>query len=215
MGQRRSGPASGEEIYRFCRVLVLATVARPQQTAQGTVYEVARGETGTMAEAYRHTYTFSWRRSGRLEVSRSEERLRGQLGEVLTVLVLGLPLVVVAAGVGGYVLARRSLTPMNIWRSEPTAHYRRTSHEGAYPCRTSATGDWPAGPPSSTRRSDTASSRPSSSFALHGRRIARASHALSVIRDIGESGNSEKTRTQRIPGGMGSMLEEGDRLTNS
>ena len=37
-----------------------------------------------------------------LRVSRSEERLRGQLREVLIVLVLGLPLVVALAGVGGY-----------------------------------------------------------------------------------------------------------------
>ena len=48
-----------------------------------------------------------------LRVSRSEERLRQQLAEVLTVLVFGLPLVVALAGIGGYVLARRSLTPID------------------------------------------------------------------------------------------------------
>src|SRR5258708_37445968 len=53
-----------------------------------------------------------------VRVSRSEERLRRQLWEVLIVLVLGLPLVVVLAGVGGYVLARRAPTPIGPLASE-------------------------------------------------------------------------------------------------
>ena len=48
-----------------------------------------------------------------IRVSRSEERVRRQLWEVLTVLVFGFPLVVVLAGVGGYVLARRALMPID------------------------------------------------------------------------------------------------------
>ncbi len=53
-----------------------------------------------------------------LRVSRSEERLRRQLWEVLVVLVLGLPLVVVLAGAGGYMLARRALAPIDHLASE-------------------------------------------------------------------------------------------------
>ena len=48
-----------------------------------------------------------------LRVARSEERLTTQLWEILVVLVLGLPLVVVLAGIGGYVLARRALAPID------------------------------------------------------------------------------------------------------
>lgn len=53
-----------------------------------------------------------------LRVSRSEERVREELSEVLIVLVLGLPLVVALAGVGGYLLARRALTPIDHLASE-------------------------------------------------------------------------------------------------
>lgn len=53
-----------------------------------------------------------------LRVSRSEERVREELSEVLVVLVLGLPLVVVLAGVGGYLLARRALAPIDHLASE-------------------------------------------------------------------------------------------------
>src|SRR5258708_15211874 len=52
-------------------------------------------------------------RSVVLRTSRSEDRLRNQLWEILVVLVLGLPVVVVLAGVGGYALARRALTPLD------------------------------------------------------------------------------------------------------
>jgi signal transduction histidine kinase len=48
-----------------------------------------------------------------LRVARSEERLREQLSEVLKVLVLGLPLVIALAGLGGYLLARRALAPID------------------------------------------------------------------------------------------------------
>src|SRR5262249_40572894 len=53
-----------------------------------------------------------------LRVSRSEERLRAQLFEVLVILVFGLPVVVVLAAVGGYILARRALTPIDRLASE-------------------------------------------------------------------------------------------------
>src|SRR5262245_58568069 len=43
----------------------------------------------------------------------AEERIDRQLGEVLLVLVLGVPFIVGLAGIGGYVLARRALTPID------------------------------------------------------------------------------------------------------
>src|SRR5262245_62752502 len=42
-----------------------------------------------------------------------EARVEAQLREILVVLVLGFPLVVALAGVGGYVLARRALLPID------------------------------------------------------------------------------------------------------
>jgi HAMP domain-containing protein len=50
---------------------------------------------------------------GEHEVTSPEERVEQELGEVLVVLVLGLPPIVALAGVGGYVLARRALAPID------------------------------------------------------------------------------------------------------
>jgi signal transduction histidine kinase len=57
--------------------------------------------------------TMAGARSVVLRVSRSEDQLRRQLWEIVVVLVLGLPMVVALSGVGGYVLARRALTPID------------------------------------------------------------------------------------------------------
>src|SRR5690349_802378 len=46
-------------------------------------------------------------------VMRAEDRVEMQLREILVVLVLGIPLIVALAGVGGYVLARRALEPID------------------------------------------------------------------------------------------------------
>ncbi|MEE8217692.1 MAG: histidine kinase dimerization/phospho-acceptor domain-containing protein, partial [Vicinamibacteria bacterium] len=48
-----------------------------------------------------------------LQVGASEAAMRQELRELLLVLLLGLPLSVVAAGLGGYWLARGALTPVN------------------------------------------------------------------------------------------------------
>src|SRR5437870_865382 len=100
--------ASGEQVYRSGASASLPPVALAATTAQPR-YEsfVANGRpwrtlTGT---------TLVGGRAVVLRVSRAETRLRTQLWEVLVVLVFGLPVVVVLAGVGGYVLARRALAP--------------------------------------------------------------------------------------------------------
>jgi heavy metal sensor kinase len=47
-----------------------------------------------------------------VQVARSEEAMQQQLRDLLLILVLGLPLAVGVAGLGGYVLARRALAPI-------------------------------------------------------------------------------------------------------
>ena len=73
--------------------------------------------------------TMSSGRSVVLRVSRSEDRLRMQLWEIVVVLVLGLPLIVALAGVGGYVLARRALTPIDHLASEARRITAERLHE--------------------------------------------------------------------------------------
>jgi len=95
--------AHGEPIYRSGASAALPPVALAATTPQ------PRYESVVVAGRRWRTLTGTTLVGGRavvLRVSRSEERLRQQLREVLVVLVFGLPLVVVLAGVGGYVLAR-------------------------------------------------------------------------------------------------------------
>lgn len=47
-----------------------------------------------------------------IQVGRSEERMRAELRELLIILVFGLPVAIAAAGLGGYILARRTLVPI-------------------------------------------------------------------------------------------------------
>src|SRR5436190_1106018 len=100
--------ATGEPIYRSGASAALPPVALAAATVQPRYESIAvngqrwRTLTGTSLVGGRAVV---------LRASRSEDRLRQQLREVLIVLVFGLPLVVVLAGFGGYVLARRALTP--------------------------------------------------------------------------------------------------------
>jgi heavy metal sensor kinase len=146
-----------------------------------------------------------------VRVSRSEERLRGQLWEVLTVLVLGLPLVVVLAGVGGYVLARRALTPIDHLASEARRITAERLHERlSVPNTHDEIGRLATVINQTFARLD-------SSFEQLRRFTADASHELrtplSVIRGIGEMGLRETRTPTEYKEAMGSMLEEVDRLT--
>src|SRR5437764_6407088 len=102
--------ASGEQVYRSGASASLPPVALATTTAQRQYASiVAKGRswrtlTGT---------TLVGGRAVVLRVSRAETKLRMQLWEILVVLILGLPIVVLLAGVGGYVLARRALTPLD------------------------------------------------------------------------------------------------------
>jgi heavy metal sensor kinase len=53
-----------------------------------------------------------------IEVARSEDSMQRQLNELVMLMLLGLPLGVAAAGVGGYLLARRALAPIERMASQ-------------------------------------------------------------------------------------------------
>lgn len=147
-----------------------------------------------------------------VRVSRTEERVRQELREVLMVLALGLPLVVVLAGVGGYVLARRALTPIDHLASEARRITADRLHDRlSVPNERDEIGRLAA------VINDTFA-RLERSFEQLRRFTADASHELrtplAVIRGIGEVGLGETRTPAEYKEAMGSMLEEVDRLTN-
>ncbi len=147
-----------------------------------------------------------------LRVSRAEERLRNQLWEILVVLVLGLPLVVVLAAMGGYVLARRALAPIDHLASDARRITADRLHERlSVPNPNDEVGRL-------TAVINDTFARLESSFDRLRRFTADASHELrsplAVIRGIGEAGLGERRSPEEYREAMGSMLEEVDRLTN-
>ena len=140
-----------------------------------------------------------------------EERMEEQLHEILVVLVLGLPMIVGLAGVGGYVLARRALAPIDQLGAEARRITADRLHERlSVPNQQDEIGRLAA------VINDTLA-RLESSFEQLKRFTADASHELrtplSVIRGIGEMGLRETRTPAEYKDAMGSMLEEVDRLT--
>ncbi|HYT64996.1 MAG TPA: ATP-binding protein [Vicinamibacterales bacterium] len=201
--------ASGEQVYRSGASASLPPVALASTTAQRR-YEtiVANGRSW-------RTLTGTSLVSGRavvLRVSRAETHLLTQLWEILVVLVLGFPIVVVLAGVGGYVLARRALTPIDHLASEARRITAERLHERlSVPNQHDEIGRLAAVINETFARLE-------SSFDQLRRFTADASHELrtplSVIRGIGEAGLGETRTPAEYKEAMGSMLEEVDRLTN-
>jgi heavy metal sensor kinase len=146
-----------------------------------------------------------------VRVGRSEERLRTQLREILVVLVLGLPLVVALAGVGGYALARRALVPIGLLASEA----RRITADRLH-ARVSVPNQHDEIGRLAAVINDTLA-RLESSFDQLRRFTADASHELrtplAVIRGIGEVGLDRTRTAAEYKEAIGSMLEEVDRLT--
>ena len=143
--------------------------------------------------------------------ARSEERLREQLSEVLKVLVLGLPLVIVLAGLGGYLLARRALAPIDHLAAEALRVTAERLHERvSVPNQHDEIGRLAA-------VINDAFARLEASFDKLRRFTADASHELrtplAVIRGIGEAGLVETRTPAEYKEAIGSMLEEIDRLT--
>lgn len=147
-----------------------------------------------------------------LRVSRSEERVREELAEVLMVLVIGLPLVVALAGIGGYLLARRALAPIGHLASEArriTAD--RLCERLKAPNERDEIGRL-AGVINDTF------ARLESSFDQLRRFTADSSHELrtplAVVRGIGEAAVAERRSPAEYQEAIGSMLEEVDRMSN-
>jgi heavy metal sensor kinase len=140
-----------------------------------------------------------------------ERRLQEQLREILVVLVLGLPLIVALAGVGGYVLARRALAPIDHLAAEARRITADRLHQ-----RLSVPNEQDEIGRLASVINDTLA-RLDSSFDQLRRFTADASHELrtplAVIRSIGEMGLRETRTPAEYQDAMGSMLEEVDRLT--
>jgi heavy metal sensor kinase len=140
-----------------------------------------------------------------------EARLQRQLREIVVVLVLGLPLIVALAGVGGYVLARRALAPIDHLASEARRITAERLHQHlSVPNEKDEIGRLAAVINDTFARLD-------SSFGQLRRFTADASHELrtplAVIRGIGEMGLRETRTPAEYKDAIGSMLEEVDRLT--
>ena len=201
--------ANGDQIYRSGASASLPPAALATAGAQGRFESIVadgrrwRTLTGTSLVGGRSVV---------LRVSRSEERVRSQLWEVLSVLVLGFPFVVVLAGIGGYVLARRALTPIDQLASAARRITAERLHERlSVPNQHDEIGRLAAVINETFARLE-------SSFDQLRRFTADASHELrtplAVIRGIGESGLGETRTPAQYKEAIGSMLEEVDRLTH-
>ena len=144
--------------------------------------------------------------------STGEARIEEQLDEILVVLVLGLPLVVVLAAVGGYVLARRALMPIDHLATDARRITAERLHE-----RLSVPNEHDEIGRLAAVINDTFA-RLESSFNQLRRFTADASHELrtplAVVRGIGELGLGETRTPAEYKEAIGSMLEEVDRLTH-
>jgi heavy metal sensor kinase len=141
----------------------------------------------------------------------AEQRIEQQMDEILVVLVLGLPLIVGLAGVGGYVLARGALTPIDHLAADARRITAERLHE-----RLSVANEHDEIGRLAAVINDTFA-RLEFSFDQLRRFTADASHELrtplSVIRGIGELGLGETRSPAEYKEAIGSMLEEVDRLT--
>jgi heavy metal sensor kinase len=201
--------ASGEQIHRSGAPAVLPPLAL---AAAGTAYRyetlAANGERWrTLAAPVSiggHSVV--------LRVSRSEERVRAELAEVLLVLLLGLPLVVALACIGGYVLARRALAPIDHLASEAQRITAERLHERLIvPNQRDEIGRL-------TAVINGTFARLESSFDQLRRFTADSSHELrtplAVVRGIGEAAVATRRSPAEYEEAIGSMLEEVDRMSS-
>ena len=145
-----------------------------------------------------------------IQVGRSEEAMRNQIRTVALILLLGLPLAVATAGLGGYALAKRALAPIE----------RMT--ERAETITAERLGDrLPVGNPDDEMGRlatvfNATLGRLQQSFDQMRRFTADVSHELrtplTAIRSVGEVGLRGRRDEGEYRGIIGSMLEEVDRL---
>ena len=147
-----------------------------------------------------------------IQVGRFEQPMNEQLRDLLVLLVLGLPVAVTVAGIGGYALAKRALAPIE----RMTAHARTITAERLHD-------RLPVGNPDNEMGRLAAVfnqtlSRLEQSFDQMRRFTADVSHQLrtplTAIRSVGEvglrAGHRDEASYRAI---IGSMLEETDRLS--
>ena len=146
-----------------------------------------------------------------IQVGRSEEGMRGQIRTVALILLLGLPIAVAVAGLGGYMLARRALAPIERMteRAETITAERLSDRLPV------------SNPDNEMGRLATVFNatlaRLQESFGQMRRFTADVSHELrtplTAIRSVGEvglrGGHRDEGQYRAI---IGSMLEEVDRL---
>jgi signal transduction histidine kinase len=147
-----------------------------------------------------------------IQVARSELLMRDEMEGLLFILLLGLPIGVVAAGIFGYSLARRALAPIERMAEHAQSITADRLHDRL-----------PIGNPKNELGrlasvfNDTLS-RLEESFEQMRRFTADVSHELrtplTAIRSVGEVGLRERRDEKAYRGIIGSMLEEVDRLAS-
>jgi heavy metal sensor kinase len=145
-----------------------------------------------------------------IQVARSEAAMRQSLSELLLVLVLGLPIAVALAGLGGYTLARRALAPV-----ERMTERARSITAERLSDRLPVTHPEDEMGRLATVFNETLA-RLERSFEQMRQFTADVSHELrtplTAIRSVGEVGLREHRGDAEYRSIIGSMLEEVDRL---
>lgn len=147
-----------------------------------------------------------------IQVARSEVAVRQEMNDLLLILLLGLPLSVGVAGVGGYTLARRALGPVD----DMAARARTISAERLHDRLPVENADDEMGH-LATVFNETLG-RLEASFEQMRRFTTDVSHelrtpltAIQSVGEVGLRGPRDEVTYRRI---IGSMLEEGDRLSS-
>jgi heavy metal sensor kinase len=147
-----------------------------------------------------------------IQVARSEAAMRQNLSDLLLILVLGLPLAVALAGLGGYTLARRALAPVE----RMTERARSITAERLSDRLPVAHPDDEMGRLATVFNETLA--RLETSFGQMRQFTADVSHELrtplTAIRSVGEVGLREHRGDAEYRSIIGSMLEEADRLAS-
>ena len=147
-----------------------------------------------------------------IQIGRSESSMDAQLRDLALILVLGLPIAVAVAGVGGYVLARRALAPIE----RMTSHARTITAERLSDRLPVDNPDDEMGRLAAVFNQTLG--RLEQSFEQMRRFTADVSHQLrtplTAIRSVGEVGLRAGRRDEAsYRAVIGSMLEETDRLS--
>ena len=163
---------------------------RHSPTTTGSCRSTVRGEDAPMRILNRRGRIAS--KPVVIQVAASEAALQDQVREVMLIFLLGLPVAVAVAGLGGYALARRALEPVETMteraRSITADRLGRSAPGGEPRRRDGAAGrrvQRDAGPAAAFVRADAA---------VHVRRVARAAHAADLDPQRRRSGAARTPR---------------------